>query len=80
MRRNTCSNSAGLCVDVSTRCRVWQPTHMVRNAFCLGSPGRLLSHSPLDNCVTRFLTGLSLRSAVAVAPAATSALFGPSSL
>ena len=40
----------------------------------------LVSHSPLDNCVTRFLTAPSLRSAVVLAPAATSAVFGPSSL
>ena len=77
MRTKICSNSAASWVDETMRCMVWQPTHWVRNPFCLSAPGRLISHSPLEICAVSFFVLLSLRSAVA--PAATSTPFGPSS-
>src|SRR5262249_8614211 len=76
MRKNTCSNSAASWFEVKTRCSVWQPTHSVRKAFCLSAPGRLSSHSPFEIWGTRFLTLLSLRSAVPMVPAGRAARFG----
>src|SRR4029079_3266649 len=45
MRRNTCSNSAGLWVDIITRCKVWQATHIGREGLCLFLRGTVTTHS-----------------------------------
>src|SRR5262249_61123015 len=76
MRKNTCWNSAASWFEVNTRWSVWQPTHIVRKAFCLSAPGRLSNHSALESCDTRLLTLPSLRSAVAGVPVGGAAVFG----
>jgi len=57
---------------------VWQPLQLRRNRFCSSVPGMLDIHSALVRCAERFFTFLSLMSALATLPAATSAAFAPS--
>ena len=79
MRRSTPTNSSAENFERSTRSSVWQLMHSISGSFCSAVPGMLLSHSVLVSCAARSPALRSLRSAVAVRPAATSAVAAPAS-
>ena len=64
-------------VDFMMRSSVWQRLQLSRNRFCSSVPGILISHSALVRWADRFFTFLSLISALASWPAATSAALAP---
>ena len=78
MRWKICMKPSASYVDFMMRSSVWQPLQLSRKRFCSSVPGMLIIHSALVRCAERFFTFLSLMSALAKLPAATSAARGSS--